>query len=159
MRSKHEHAGGDRYTVKGFFKESFIEANQLGYEGHIRVGNRATLLDVFQAFVESHLLFVNEICQADSGTARNTLNAVHVNLSVLIARLLYELDGIVENTLNLLSHVVFQVVLFVLESAVMIVCAIISRTVDHMRDALLFQQLLIMCNKISTQVQEIIDYF
>jgi len=66
---------------------------------------------------------------------------VNIDLAFGLAGFLNESQSIVENALDLLSHVVLQVILLILELRVKIVRTIVGSAVDHMSDALLLQEL------------------
>lgn len=106
MWSEHEDTRWDWHAIEGLFVKAFIEAYQLSDESHIGVCNRTPLFYVAKPLVKCHALLVNQICEAHCGTARDPLNAVHINFAVCGSSILDEIDRIVEYALDLFTDMV-----------------------------------------------------
>lgn len=141
MRANHEDPRTHWNAVELGLEETFIEADKLSNEGHIWVCHWPALFDVGKSFIEGHLILEDQVGETHCRTSRDTLHTVDINLALLLARFLDEAQSIVENALNLLSHVVLQMILLILELGVKVVCAIVCGAIDHVSDALLLQKL------------------
>lgn len=82
-----------------------------------------------------------------------------IDLSVLASRFLNKGDGIVEDALDLLSHMIFQMVVFIRQLSVKVVSTVICSTVNDMGDAIFLEDLLILSDKITAEIEEVIDDF
>lgn len=81
---------------------------------------------------------------------------MHVDPSIALSCLLNESDRIIKDALNLLSYVILQVIFLVFECIPVIVRTIVSSTIDNMGDAKAFEDLLVLGDKVASEVQEIV---
>lgn len=69
---------------------------------------------------------------------------MNIDSSFRILSWLNKLNSIIKDAFYILHWVVFQMILFVLESSFMIILTVIARTVDNMCDAIVEQFLFIL---------------
>jgi len=113
-----------------------VEPDKLSHKGHVRISNLSSLPNELESIFKSILHRVNHVAKAHCGRPRNTLDTVHIHSTILLLGLLHELDNLVETTLNILSHMIFQVEWKVLDAVLlMVVGTVVSSTVDHMGDS------------------------
>ena len=84
---------------------------------------------------------------------------MHVDSSIGLSGLLNETDRIIKDALYLLSNVIFQVILLVLERVPVIVGTIVSSTIDDMGDTKAAKDLVVLGDKVAAEVQEIVNDF
>ena len=81
-----------------------------------------------------------------------------VALASSFASLDQEIDCIVEDTCDILTIVIFQVIALVFDPLfLVVVITVICRAVDHMSDAKVLKDLSITSDKVTTKVQEVVD--
>ena len=158
MRGHKENTGSDGKGFKRFFIQSLVELGQLSDESHIRVYTSSPCSNISKSFLESHLLFEDQISDTDSTRARYSLYTVDVNTSVGVSGILHELDSVVKDTLNVLFDIIFQMVTavgdaFILEVIFTEVCG----TVNNMGDASIFESFLVFGDHIAAEVEEFIN--
>lgn len=76
-----------------------------------------------------------------------------IDFATLFPSLHHECDGIVEDTLDVFTDMILQVVAFIYHSLIFVVVfTVISRTVNNMSDSNVLECLTIFCNQITSQV-------
>lgn len=75
-------------------------------ESHIRVNALAALLQILVAFLIGTLLTEDLVRQDDGGRSGDTLHTVDIDLTALASGIRNEINSIVENTRDVLTHVV-----------------------------------------------------
>lgn len=75
-------------------------------ESHIRVNALAALLQILVAFLIGALLTEDLVRQDDGGRSGDTLHTVDIDLTALASSIRNEINSIVENTRDVLTHVV-----------------------------------------------------
>jgi hypothetical protein len=158
VRADLEHSGRDSECFERLIVQPFVEVYQLRDKSHVRVHATTTLLAIVETVLESHAPRKYQVADAQCRRSRDPLHTVHEDAAVLLASIFHEFDGLVEHGRNLLSNVIFQVVSFVDHSIIFeIVLRIVTSAVDHMRDAIFFEEGLILSHLITSQIQESID--
>ena len=83
-----------------------------------------------------------------------------ITFATRAAYLLQELEGVIENTGDVFLAVIFQVIALVNDTfLLMVITTVVCRAVDNMSDSQVIEYVSIFGNKISTQVEEIVDNF
>ena len=160
MRYHAEHAWWYRKTVEILFVEALVEPVELGYESQVRICTLSSLFYSPVAFIEVDSFRDNHVSNANSRWPWNSLHTVHIDFATLLSCFHHELDSIIEDTLDILSDMVFQVVALIDYTRVfVIVVTEVSCTIDHMRYSYVLERFTIPCNHVATQVQETVDYF
>jgi hypothetical protein len=113
MAADYEHSWGHWYALERLLVKPFVETDELGYESHVRVCHWPPLLQVIIPLLVVELLAVDEVGEADGGTAGDALDAVHVHLALPLPRLLDEVHRVVEHAFYVFSDVIFEMILFV----------------------------------------------
>jgi len=83
---------------------------------------------------------------------------VDITFATRAAHLLQELKGVIENTGDVFLAVIFQVIALVNDTfLLMVITTVVCRAVDNMSDSQVIEYVSIFGNKISAQVEEIVD--
>lgn len=107
MRTNKPNPRVNRQSIKIWLLESFLEPNKLRDKGHVRVDTGTSLFQVVVPFLISNFFGENLISKDDSRRSAYALHTVHIDFTALSACICYEINCIVEDTRNILSHVVF----------------------------------------------------
>lgn len=82
---------------------------------------------------------------------------MYINSAILIPSILHKCDSVVEDTLNVLLHIVLQMVAAISHSFILkVIFAEVCCTVDYMRDSCLFEGFLILGDHVTSKVKEFI---
>lgn len=131
--------------------KSLLEPHQLLDKLKVRICTGSSVFDTLVALVVCDALGEDHIGNTNSGWARDTLHAVHVDFSTLTSTIRHELDSVIEATCYILTRMVFQVVALVDHTLIfMIVFAVISGTVNHVGDANIFKDFPVFGHEIAT---------
>ena len=83
---------------------------------------------------------------------------MNIAFATRAAHLLQELEGVIENTGDVFLAVIFQVIALVNDAfLLMVITTVVCRAVDNMSDSQVIEYVSIFGNKISAQVEEIVD--
>ena len=75
---------------------------------------------------------------------------MHIYFPIVISRILNEFHGIVEHTLDIFSHMVFQMIFLITYLISEVVCRVVSSTIDYMSDSMFLQNFLVWSDHITT---------
>jgi hypothetical protein len=75
---------------------------------------------------------------------------MHIHFPIVISCILNELHGIVEHTLDIFSHMVFQMIFLITYLTSEVISRVISSAIDHMSDSMFLQNFLVWSDDITT---------
>ena len=154
-----EHAWVDCQCIEvGMILKTVLEPDQLLNEAHVGVSARSSFLNSLVTLLVSDTFSQDQVGNANSGRARDTLNTMDIAFATRAANLLQELEGVIENTGDVFLAVIFQVIALVNDTfLLMVITTVVCRAVDNMSDSQVIEYVSIFGNKISAQVEEIVD--
>jgi hypothetical protein len=75
---------------------------------------------------------------------------MHIYFPIVISSILNELHGIIEYTLDIFSHMVFQMIFLITYLISEIICRVVSSTIDYMSYSMFLQNFLVWSDDITT---------
>mmetsp|Transcript_1943 Transcript_1943/g.3362 ORF Transcript_1943/g.3362 Transcript_1943/m.3362 type:complete len:303 (-) Transcript_1943:1925-2833(-) len=153
VRADEPDSGVDRKCLSLLVVKALVEPDELGYEGHVGVGDLSAFTDELEAVVEGDLLSEDHVAENEGGGAGDALDAVDEDASVLPLCLLDEVDGLVKAALNVLARVVLEVEGQVLDPPFLVVVrAVVGSAVYHMSDSACLKLVEVPGNDVAPQV-------
>jgi len=159
MATDQKHSGINFQRLKRSIKQPCVKLHQLGNKSHVRVDAFSSLFYFIVSLLIRNFLAEDLVSNHDRRRSADTLNAVHIDFSVLLSSLLNKLYSIIENARNVLTNMIFQMIRLVLNAILLkVILRIVSCTVDNMSDAQTWEDLFVFCNKVTAQPHEVVDY-
>lgn len=139
--------------INGISVEPLVKPNKLCHEGHIWISNLSSFTNKVQTIVKSCFICEHHICQAHSGTSRNTLNTMNKYSTSFFLCSIEEINNTIETTFDVLTGMIFEIKTEILNSFLnVVISTIASGTVKNMGDAVVFQLLVVLGHDVRSQI-------
>lgn len=126
-----------------------MEPNKLCDETQIWIDDLPPGLDPLKRSFVVDSFGHNQVTENYGSRSRNTLDAVNKNSPIFSFGPANEVDCVIENALNVLMRVVFEMISLVFYPHLLVVVQTIIRwTIDHVGDSILFKNFMVFGNEI-----------